>query len=113
MKLWLDQNISYKVVRYLTEKVPELTHVKFVGLLNAEDNEIWKFAKTNDYVIITFDADFYELQIIKGFPPKIVWIRAGNMTRSEFIDFLNYHIHTIREFLASKEFENIGCLEIR
>lgn len=46
MKLLLDQNISYKVVRYLNEKVPELTHVKFVGLLNAEDNEIWKFART-------------------------------------------------------------------
>lgn len=67
MKLLLDQNISHRLVHNLQDTVPELTHVKFEGLQDAEDHEIWDFAKLNDYAIITFDADFNELQTIKGF----------------------------------------------
>ncbi|MEM6841754.1 MAG: DUF5615 family PIN-like protein [Bacteroidota bacterium] len=44
MKLLLDQNLSYRLVRDLQETIPELTHVKLEGLQDAEDYEVWKFA---------------------------------------------------------------------
>jgi predicted nuclease of predicted toxin-antitoxin system len=47
MKLLLDQNISYRLVRDLKFIVSELDHVKFVGLQDAEDYEIWEYAKHN------------------------------------------------------------------
>ena len=72
-----------------------------------------EIAKVKGYTIITFDADFYELQTIKGFPPKIIWLRFGNMTRPEFINFFQNNVSTIREFLNSKEYEEIGCLEFK
>lgn len=87
MKLLLVQNISYRLVHNLISTLPELTHVRFIGLLDAEYRERWDYAKSKGYTIVTFDVDFYELQTIKGFPPKIVWLRFGNMTRSEFINF--------------------------
>ncbi|MEQ9440499.1 MAG: DUF5615 family PIN-like protein [Cyclobacteriaceae bacterium] len=113
MKLLLDQNLSYRLVRDLESVVPELTHVKLVGLQDAEDHEIWEYAQQNNHTIITFDADFHELQTINGFPPKVVWLRFGNMTRQEFIDFFQHTIEKIREFLLSEEFKNVGCLEFR
>ncbi|MFO5476523.1 MAG: DUF5615 family PIN-like protein, partial [Dolichospermum sp.] len=33
-----------------------------------------------DYIIVTKDADFNELSILRGFPPKVIWIRSGNCT---------------------------------
>ncbi|WPP49855.1 DUF5615 family PIN-like protein [Catalinimonas niigatensis] len=87
--------------------------MKFVGLLDAEDYDIWQFAKANDYTIITFDADFYELQTIKGFPPPIIWLRFGNMTRLEFIDFFQNNAEVIKDYLSSEEFKDIGCLEFK
>ncbi|MEX0968475.1 MAG: DUF5615 family PIN-like protein [Bacteroidia bacterium] len=112
MKLLLDQNISFRTVRYLQPAVPEITHLKFVGLLNAEDYRIWDFAHLNNYAIVTFDIDFYELQIIKGFPPKIIWLRTGNMTRQVFVNFFLKNLDAIHEFLSSREFEDVGCLEL-
>ena len=113
MKLLLDQNLSYRLVRDLQGIIPELTHVKLVSLQDAEDFEIWDFAQQNGYTIITFDADFYSLQIIRGFPPKIIWLRFGNTTRQEFLDFFRQNLDKIQEFLSSEELENVGCLEFR
>jgi len=45
-----------------------------LGLENSIDIEIFDFA------IVTFDSDFCDLNTIRGFPPKIIWIRTGNTT---------------------------------
>jgi len=111
MKLLLDQNISYRLVRDLKFIVSELDHVKFVGLEDAEDYEIWEYAKHNGCAIITFDADFYEIQTIRGYPPKIVWLRFGNTTRREFMDFFTRNIEKIREFCDADESADFSCLE--
>lgn len=113
MNLLLDQNISYRLVRDLKFIVSELNHVKFVGLKDAEDYEIWEYAKHNGCTIVTFDADFYEIQTIKGYPPKIVWLRFGNTTRREFIDFFTRNIETIRAFSDSEESAYFSCLEFK
>ena len=34
-------------------------------------------------MIVTKDADFSELGVVKGFPPKIIWIRRGNCSTQE------------------------------
>ena len=39
------------------------------------DREIWEFAKTSDFVIVSTDSDFYELATTMGPPPKVVWLR--------------------------------------
>jgi len=66
--------------------------VKYVGLADRDDWDIWQFAKLNDFTIVTFDADFFDLSILKGFPPKIIWMRTGNLTTREIAEriILNY-----------------------
>jgi predicted nuclease of predicted toxin-antitoxin system len=34
-------------------------------------------------MIVTKDADFSEFGVVKGFPPKIIWIRRGNCSTSD------------------------------
>ncbi|MDZ7808334.1 MAG: DUF5615 family PIN-like protein [Gracilimonas sp.] len=111
MKLLLDQNISFKVSKKLKTNIPELFHISDFDLLNSQDEEIWKFAKRENYTIITFDADFYDLQTLLGFPPKIIWLRFGNTTTSKMIDFIRTNISSIRNFITSEDFDDIGCLE--
>ena len=52
--------------------------VRHVGLQDASDSQIFDFAKENGYAIVTFDADFVDLNIIRGIPPKIIWLKTGN-----------------------------------
>jgi predicted nuclease of predicted toxin-antitoxin system len=53
MKLLLDQNISYKLVKRLAEYFPGTSHIKFENLSEASDFDIWNFAKINDFIIVT------------------------------------------------------------
>lgn len=111
MKLLLDQNISFRVSKKLRPKIPELYHVTDVGLLNSPDKMIWEFAKSENYTIITFDSDFYDLQVLRGFPPKLIWLRFGNTTSDKMVNFITKNISSFRKFISSKEFDDIGCIE--
>lgn len=109
MKFLFDQNISYRILRQLPDKLKDSTHVKTEKLINAPDREIWEFAKQNNFTIVTQDSDFNDLNSLYGFPPKIIWIRAGNITTSDIIDLLLDYFNDIVEFGNNSEY---GCFEI-
>ena len=112
MKLLFDQNISYRIVSLISDKFPEAKHVNQVGLEDATDNSIWNFAKDNNYSIVTFDSDFYNLSIIRGCPPKIIWLRIGNTSTQMVAKVLNDDFALIEAFLLDSGYEDIACLEI-
>ncbi|MDJ0659272.1 MAG: DUF5615 family PIN-like protein [Crocosphaera sp.] len=78
MKLLFDHNLSPSLVKRLADLYPNSNHLYLMGLDRENDNIIWEIAKQQDYIIVTKDSDFNELLILKGFPPKVIWIRIGN-----------------------------------
>lgn len=109
MKLLFDQNISHRILRHLPEQFHNSTSVKNEGLINADDRTIWEFARQNGYIIVTQDSDFNDLNSLYGFPPKIIWIRTGNLSTNQFVDILNVYVLDIEKFLND---DNFGCFEI-
>ncbi len=80
MKLLFDANISYRIVKKLQSDFPNALHVSRSGLVPPiEDRDIWQFAKRHNYIVVTFDEDFYDLLNIFGAPPKVIWLRFGNL----------------------------------
>jgi predicted nuclease of predicted toxin-antitoxin system len=112
MKFLLDQNISFRVVQKLKEHFPEVQSVKDNNLINASDLQIWEFAQSKGYTIITFDEDFYNIQLLKGFPPKIIWFKIGNLTKQQFVDFLIAQKQMVNAFIQDEHYKNDGCLEL-
>lgn len=45
----------------------------------------------DDYFIVTKDADFSDLCVLLGFPPKVIWIRRGNCSARAVQDLLRRH----------------------
>lgn len=79
MKLLLfDENLSPRLITRLADIYPGSAHVSEVGLDHALDSEVWRYARENHFMIVTKDADFSEMSLVSGFPPKIIWIRRGN-----------------------------------
>ena len=111
MKLLLDQNISYKVVRLLADAFSDVKHVRSVGLVNVSDLEIWQYAKINGYTVITFDSDFIELSVLKSSLPKVIWLKFGNSTNLKVANKLIINQKTISEFIKDDNNE-ILFLEI-
>ena len=87
MKLLFDENLSRKLAARLSELYPGSAHVAEFDLLERPDREIWDFARERGFVIVTTDADFYELAAAAGPPPKVVWLRRwSHPTRdAEFV----------------------------
>jgi predicted nuclease of predicted toxin-antitoxin system len=40
-------------------------------------------------VILTKDADFFDKLILRGSPPKVVWVRTGNLRRAALVALLS------------------------
>ena len=112
MKLLFDQNISFRLLKQIADAYPEARQVKEVGLENSSDSEIWEFARKNNFNIVTFDSDFYDLSVIKGIPPKIIWLRIGNTSKINIAKVLIDNLELIREFIQSPDYKELSCLEI-
>jgi len=97
MKLLFDQNLSPSLPRLLADLYAESVHVREVGLRDADDSDIWEYAKANGYAIVSKDSDFQQRSLLNGSPPKFIWLRVGNcpVARTESL-LRNYSaaIHT-------------------
>jgi predicted nuclease of predicted toxin-antitoxin system len=49
-----------------------------LGLASATDQEIWAYAREQDFTVISKDNDFRSLSLVNGAPPKVIWLRIGN-----------------------------------
>lgn len=109
MKLLFDQNISNRLISKISNSYPQAKQTKELGLTDFSDKKIWDFAKANGYAIITFDSDFFDLNTYYGFPPKVIWLRTGNMTTIYLAKFLLNKMEHIADFIKD---ENLGCLQL-
>lgn len=109
MKLLFDQNLSRKLVNRLADIFPNSSHVHFHNLTEAEDSEIWEFAKTQNFCIVTQDADFAERSRLYGAPPKVIWLRCGNAPTNNVEAIFRSGVETIQEFISNA---SLDCLEL-
>ena len=103
MKLLFDENLSRKLVLRLAQLYPGSAHVHESGLLGADDRDLWEYAKAGDFVIVSADADFYELASRLGPPPKVVWLRRWTHPTKDAEYVLRRDAVRITEFVAVPE----------
>lgn len=87
MKLLFDENLSPRLVGMLSNEFPGSVHVREIGLAAAPDPLVWQFARANQFVIVSKDADFRQRSILFGAPPKVIGLLVGNSstTRVEVV----------------------------
>lgn len=106
MKVLIDQNISQRILPLLVHKFDTLNHIREIGLTNADDYEIFMFARANGYqAVITADEDFIKLINQFSQPPKIVWVRTGNCSTKVLSQLLTEKVQMIREFIEGEDFD--------
>ncbi|QSE97019.1 DUF5615 family PIN-like protein [Fulvivirga lutea] len=101
MNLLFDQNISPRILKILPPQFSNCEQVRFVGLENSSDIEVFQFAKKNNYAVVTFDSDFVDLNAMYGTPPKIVYLNTGNLTTKNISELLLNNIMRINQYLSS------------
>ena len=109
MRLLFDQNLSPRLVKRLVDLYPDSSHVYLIGLDTSPDPAIWEYARDNQFIIVTRDADFSDLNVMLGYPPKVIWIRRGNCTTRAIEAILRSNYSAV-ESLAGDE--SVGILTL-
>jgi len=105
----MDENLSPRLIASIVDLYPGSAHVEECGLVNASDDKVWDYAGENGYAIVTKDSDFSELSVLRGSPPKVIWLRIGNCTTVRAGFLLRDAFTRIQDFLNA---EDENCLVI-
>jgi predicted nuclease of predicted toxin-antitoxin system len=98
VKLLLDQNLSPRLERTLEAVYPGSSHVRLLGLRDADDAVVWEFARDHGFIIVSKESDFHQRSFVLGFPPKVIWIRRGNCPTTDIEKVFRERQSNILEF---------------
>ena len=107
MKLLLDENLSSRLVSFLMHDYPDSSQVVLLGMASATDKVVWQKAKEDGYVIVTRDADFQELSLVWGQPPKVIRLKTLNQSRAATLKVLLDHREVIIESLMDHDLASV------
>lgn len=103
MKFLIDHNLSPTLALHLKDRYPGSVHTMDLGFDRAEDHALWLYARDNGFSILTKDTDFEQLSLLRGAPPKVIWLRIGNCTTLQVLGLLDRHHSDIGDFERDEE----------
>jgi predicted nuclease of predicted toxin-antitoxin system len=102
MKILLDMNISPQWVEFFQSNSFEALHWSAVGNARATDREIFEYAATNGFVVMTHDLDFGQLLwITNSEAPSVFQIRINDILPDSHGEFV---LKAIQNCLSDLEF---------
>ena len=83
----------------MADVFPGALHVRLLCRGGARDPDVWE-AREHGCVLVSKDEDFHRLSLLRGAPPKVVWLRIGNCATEDISRLLSMHADDIRQFEA-------------
>jgi predicted nuclease of predicted toxin-antitoxin system len=109
VKIIIDAQLSPSLALWLTQKFGiEAYSVKFLGLRDAKDQDIFEEARKLDAIVLTKDDDFVNLVAQKGSPPKIIWVTCGNTSNLRMREILTQHLTNALSLLQTADLVEIS-----
>jgi predicted nuclease of predicted toxin-antitoxin system len=113
VKLLLDENISHRLLKVLDAVYSGSEHVNTIRPELRSDRMIWEHARSNRFVILTFDTDFVQLSALLGKPPKVLLLTLRNPRHSRIAELLDVQQAGIEAFAADMAPDAPGVMEIK
>jgi predicted nuclease of predicted toxin-antitoxin system len=104
MKLLLDENLSWRMIKQLTPIFSEVVHAAELKIKQpADDISIWDYAKKNGFTIISKDDDFEKIVLLRKAPPKLIYLKTYNLDTKKLVDLIMENSDKIIKFINSDE----------
>ena len=103
MRLLFDEKLSEELCRLLEDVFPGSLHVRQIGAGGFADEAIWHLAQERDCLLVTKDEDFHRLSVLRGAPPKVMWLRLGNCGTHDVALMLRRHVADLHRFAEQTE----------
>ena len=82
LRFLLDENLSERLLPSLQSAFPGSVHVRQLGMAGTADVALWETAIRDNLVLVTKDEDFVSLSVLRGTPPKVLWLNIGNASNA-------------------------------
>ena len=107
--LLIDENLPASLVAILPL---DCSHATDLGE-QATDRQIWEYARAKNSTILTRDTDFFDRLMLDGPPPKVIWVRLGNIRKRDLENLLLHLWPQVTALLADADLIAIhhGSLE--
>lgn len=103
MKLFFDHHLSHKLVAKLADIFPNSTHTRLLDFGRTSDSDLWWYARDHGFIFVTKDEDIPELAVLRGAPPKVVWLRIGNCKTTAAERLIRRNILRIQQLVDDDE----------
>ncbi len=102
-RLLFDEPLSEELCKTLADIFPGSLHIRLLGRGGAPDTIVWDLAHQHGCLVVSKDEDFHRLAVLRGAPPKFVWIRLGNCTTDDIVQLLRRRREDIIRFHEQDE----------
>lgn len=103
VRLFFDEPLSEELCEVLSDVFPGSLHVRLLGHGGAADAAVWELTRTHGCLLVSKDEDFHRLSVLRGAPPKFVWIRLGNCSTHDVAQLLRRRRDDIVRFTEHDE----------
>lgn len=103
LRFLLDENLSERLLLSLAPRFAASLHVRQLGLGGTTDVHLWELAITEHCVLLTKDEDFVKLSVLRGPPPKVVWLNVGNAATTVITHLVLQNAAAIEAFAEHPE----------
>jgi predicted nuclease of predicted toxin-antitoxin system len=81
----VDNQLPEALCRSLKDRGYESVHVLDLNLDEASDIQIWKYAASGDWIVVSKDEDFLHLANRPGDTGRLLWVRIGNCRKQTLL----------------------------
>lgn len=82
---------------------PDSQHVHDLALRGATDLDIWLRAATDGFLLVSKDDDFRQVSVLRGAPPKVIWLLVGNVATEPIAPLLERRLALIDAFVSGPD----------
>ena len=103
VRFLVDENLSERLLSGLLARFPGSSHVRALEKGGAADAELWTLAREQGFILVTRDEDFVGLSVLRGAPPKVIWLNVGNPRTAQVERLLRENADAIEQFAAHED----------
>jgi predicted nuclease of predicted toxin-antitoxin system len=103
VKLLLDESLPRRLLQPLSDLFAGSAHIRDLTGSGASDDLVWQTANSGNFTFTTRDEDFIGNSVLRGSPPKVVWLNVGNSRNATVAALLKSHADDIERFVADSD----------
>lgn len=95
MNFLVDNQLPEDLCRFLKEHGYQSVHVLGLKMDEASDAQIWNYAASGNWIVVSKDEDFLHLANRPGDAGRFLWVRIGNCRKQTLLQAFDTELSRI------------------